>query len=153
HVDQCDGAGNVARVIDDGDAPAATPCSSSTCNGGTPTTTFQPAGASCGGSLFCDASGNCVGCVAPANCPGVDGDCQARTCASGVCGVANAGAGTPAASQVPGDCHQVQCDGDGGSGSVVDDGDAPAGTACAPGVCSAGTPSTPPLPRGSACNV
>jgi plastocyanin len=88
----------------------------------------------------------------PADCPGTDTGCHTRTCVSGVCGVANAPAGTPLAAQVAGDCHRNQCDGNGDAFSAVDDGDVPEdGNACTQDLCAAGVPSNPPAPPHAPC--
>jgi len=91
-------------------------------------------------------------CLTPASCPGVDTDCQSRTCTSGVCGFSFQPAGTPTSSQIPGDCHRNECDGAGGIIPVVDNADLPIdGQQCTDDVCVAGNPSHPPSPIGTAC--
>jgi len=92
-------------------------------------------------------------CVTPASCPGVDTDCQTRTCINGVCGFSFQPAGTPTSSQIPGDCHRNECDGAGGIHPAVDNADLPNdGQQCTDDVCIAGTPSHPPSPAGTACS-
>jgi hypothetical protein len=102
--------------------------------------------------LVCDGDGNCVACLVPADCPGVDTECSQRTCESNQCGVDHTQAGTPLASQTIGDCHVLQCDGAGGTESVVDDGDADDGNACTTDSCLQGTPTHTPLPDTTPCS-
>ena len=67
----------------------------------------------------CNAGGVCVQCNVVAQCAGNDTECLTRTCIGGTCGAVVADAGTPLASQTPGDCLQTQCMGDGGSETVA----------------------------------
>jgi hypothetical protein len=91
-------------------------------------------------------------CSAPTECPGADGECSIRTCDNGFCGVMNQPIGTPTATQSPGDCKEVQCDGLGGEKSVNDGGDVLDDmNACTLDTCSAGTPLNTFLPSGSSC--
>ncbi|MEJ7730793.1 MAG: plastocyanin/azurin family copper-binding protein [Polyangiaceae bacterium] len=84
-----------------------------------------PAGGSSAGGN--GGTGGVPACTVGTDCPGSDTTCQSRTCNDGVCGVANAAAGTalPAEEQAPGDCKQLVCDGDGSPTTEPDDGDLP----------------------------
>jgi hypothetical protein len=84
----------------------------------------------------------------------VDTDCQTRTCTLGLCGFDFVAAGTPTASQVAGDCKQLECDGTGGETTVNDDGDLPDDQElCTSDVCTNGVPSNPPESAGFSCGV
>jgi hypothetical protein len=75
-------------------------------------------------------------------------------CFSGDCGFQYVVANTPLASQTPGDCRVLVCDGGGHVVSAPDDTDVPNdGNACTMDVCVAGTPSNPPIPDGGSCNA
>src|SRR5262245_28908118 len=52
-----------------------------------------------------------VACTSPSMCPGVDGECQTRTCENGVCGFSYRPSGNATQSQVTGDCKRIVCDG------------------------------------------
>lgn len=96
---------------------------------------------------------SCASCVSPADCPGSDTACSARTCYAGVCGTAYTAAGTVAATQLPGDCKKLVCDGAGNAVSNADNTDIPNdGNQCTSDVCFAGVPSNPPVALGTACN-
>ena len=158
HQNQCDGNGNTMSAIDNTDVPAddGNPCTAEVCNTGVPAHPPQPTDTPCnqGGGSFCNATGACVQCNAPAECPGSDTECQARTCSSNVCGVSTAPAGTPTSAQTPGDCHQNQCDGNGNTMSAIDNTDVPAddGNPCTAEVCNTGVPAHPPQPIDTPCN-
>jgi hypothetical protein len=55
----------------------------------------KPTDAACGGSLFCDGMGNCVGCTKANQCPNPGTDCKVRTCDNQVCGTMNVADGMP----------------------------------------------------------
>jgi hypothetical protein len=153
----CDGAGNVTSVEDDTDVPAddGNPCTGEVCNAGVPAHPAQPAGTPCsqGGGTVCDGAGSCVQCNTASDCPGVDTECQQRTCSAGACGVNDTAAGTPTSAQTPGDCHTNECDGAGNVVSVVDDTDVPVdGNQCTDDVCTAGVPTNPPTSAGTTCS-
>ena len=96
---------------------------------------------SCGSGLICTPEGQCVGCLAPSDCPGADTECQTRTCVAGVCGTDFVAFGTVTAIQIPGDCQQNVCDGQGNISSVNDDTDVPEdGVACTTDTCVGGVP-------------
>ena len=114
----------------------------------------KSAGSPCNGSGVCDSNTNCVQCNAPADCPGVDTECQKRTCsAEGVCGTENLKEGlATAAGQTAGDCHEVRCVG-GSPQSVAFDADKPVdGNPCTDDVCTGGTASNPSSPARTSCN-
>jgi hypothetical protein len=135
----CDGHGGFYVNVDMTDLPTASgQCQLASCSAeGKPSVGPAQAGTSCGTGLFCDNGGACVGCLTPLQCPGTDTECHARTCVNGTCGMTNAAAGTLLVNGNPkGDCHQVECDGSGGTMTVVDDTDKPANV-CK--FCSTGT--------------
>ena len=155
-TDTCDGKGTLASKIDDLDVPDdKNPCTKDLCSNGVPSHASGPAGVSCGTGLLCNATGQCVGCLKPADCPGTDSECGTRTCsAGGICGNAFAATGTAVSTQVAGDCHVIQCDGSGSAVSVVNNNDVPVdGNSCTSDLCILGTPSNPATAAGSACNV
>ena len=159
-TDSCDGKGTLASKIDDTDVPDdKNPCTKDVCTNGVPSNTAGPAGVTCGANpppvLLCNSTGQCVGCLKPADCPGVDSECGTRTCATGgICGMNFAASGKAISSQVAGDCHVLQCDGKGTVISAVDNNDVPVdGNACTSDLCSFGTPINPPTVSGTACNV
>lgn len=93
-----------------------------------------------------------VPCGAAADCPGVDSECQRRTCEGGRCGLDPAPRGRPAAEQVPGDCKARVCDGQGAVIELDDERDAFAdGDPCSADVCVAGAPENPPAPATTVC--
>lgn len=66
----CDGAGGTVEAADDADLPTADgTCQVGICTAGVPGSAPAPVGAPCDAGV-CDASGECVGCLA-------DGDCDA----------------------------------------------------------------------------
>jgi hypothetical protein len=153
--DQCDGKGGIETVDDDSDLPNDNnDCTDDLCNAGVPSNPNKPASTACGASstLKCDGNGQCVGCLVPADC-GTDTECQQHTCTNGVCGVNNAADGTVLTAQMPGDCRQDQCDGNGGVKSVNDNSDVPNDKeSCTQDLCTAGVPSNPPEKVGTACS-
>lgn len=152
---QCDGQGATVTVPDDTDVPPAgnSPCTRETCANGSPVSQPVATGTSCGAGLVCNGTGQCVGCVTVADCPGVDTECRVRTCQLGSCGSLMAPLGIPTNAQIPGDCRQNQCDGSGGIISAIDSTDVPVdGNACTLDVCVGGVPANPIAPVGSACN-
>jgi hypothetical protein len=156
HVVQCDGAGSTVNAIDEKDAPDdGNDCTSDLCNAGTPTHVPIPAGTKCGQgmNMACDGNGACTGCVTASTCPGVDTECQTRTCNAGACGFSYAPAGTPVAMQSAGDCQKNTCNGAGKIVQAADDTDVPVdGNQCTSDVCTSGVPSNPPVAPGAACN-
>ncbi len=150
---QCNGQGGFTVVFDDADLPVdGKPCTDDLCTAGVPSNPPKAVGTSCNNGLTCDANGDCIGCIAPSLCPGVDTECATRTCTAGTCGFAYAAAGTPTSSQTLGDCKLNQCDGVGNVVSVVNDTDLPVdGKACTEDKCTAGVASNPIKAAGTPC--
>ena len=92
-------------------------------------------------------------CMTELDCPGETNGCQTRPCVDGQCGLKFEKNGDPALQQIPGDCHQILCDGAGKEITVVDTKDLPDdGLACTVGICAPdGTPSQVNLPEGDSC--
>jgi hypothetical protein len=87
-----------------------------------------------GGGTVCNATGVCVACNVPADCPD-PGPCKVKSCAGGACTPGNASDGTP--------CTNGQC-----SGGVCK---LSAGQPCqGPGDCFT---NNCPLPEGICCNL
>lgn len=153
---QCNGFGAEQDVEDNADVPVDdNPCTEDLCAMGVPSNPAEPVGTTCGaGGEQCDGTGQCVGCLGPADCPGQDTECQTRTCTNNVCGFSFTAAGFVVASQSPGDCQESQCDGSGGIVDVIDDTDLPDDSnACTNDVCTSGVASNPDLPSGTSCGV
>lgn len=102
----------------------------------------------------CNSSCQSEGCNSAVDCPGMDTDCQFRTCSAGVCGFSFSAAGTVTASQTAGDCKQTICDGTGNVVNASNNADLPAddGNQCTTEVCIAGNPNSQNLPYGTACS-
>jgi len=153
----CDGSGGVATVIDNSDLPDdGKQCTSDSCKMGSPSNLLLAYGTPCtqDGGILCDGAGTCVQCTTPADCPGSDTLCQARTCKNHICGIDVVPAGTLVGSQLPGDCKSNQCDGFGNTVWDADAKDVPVdGNPCTDDVCSSGVASNPPSAAGTACNV
>ncbi len=97
-------------------------------------------------------AGGAAACSTVDDCPEASSECYGRTCQDGVCGVSPLPEGTPAGTQVSGDCQRVECDGAGLLRSAANDLDTPVdGEACTADTCAAGVPSNPPLRAGSPC--
>jgi cysteine-rich repeat protein len=91
-------------------------------------------------------------CATPADCPGADDECRARTCEDGACGVHYAPANKLTSAQTASDCRRNVCDGQGNTVSVDDDLDVLVdGDPCSSDVCVAGTPANPPAPAATVC--
>jgi hypothetical protein len=96
---ECDDAGNIIEaalsldVEDDNND-----CTVDSCNGSAPAHTFATLNTPCGagGQTKCNATGQCVGCTARADCP-ADDACTTWSCntSTGVCGSQHANPGTP----------------------------------------------------------
>lgn len=119
-------------------AETAVDCGGGTCPG---CALYDP----CGKDVDC-LSGHClyqqcVQCVLAADCPGTDGDCRLRTCDGQACGETLAGFGTPAGTQVAGDCKKAICDGEGAIVKLILDSDVPDdGLDCTEDLCTDGVP-------------
>lgn len=153
-VSACDGQGAVKSIADDKDLPDdGNACTKDLCNEGAPAHPASAKGTACGAGLSCDGNGACTGCTAAAQCPGADDDCKTRKCTAGECGWDFSLSGTKVASQVSGDCGEVQCDGAGGTVRTVDGTDVPADSnECTDDLCTAGTPSNPASSAGTSCS-
>ena len=91
-------------------------------------------------------------CSQPSDCPGMDTDCQQRTCTEGVCGVVFTPEGTPTQTQTPSDCQVIVCDGNGAEIAQNDDLDVlDDANGCTDDVCNAGTPANVASMAGSTC--
>src|SRR5262249_49400865 len=122
-VQQCDGMGGIQSADDNADVPVdGKQCTSDLCAAGVPSNPAVPAGRPCseGGGTMCNDSGTCVECLGAADCPGVDSECQQRTCTAGACGLSFAPSGTPVSTQTSGDCKKNVCDGTGNTISMDD---------------------------------
>jgi len=153
---QCASDGTVKMVADNSDVPDdRNPCTNDSCTSGAPVHTMLPVNSSCGGQNRCNASGQCVGCLTGADCPGSDTACQTRTCsAQGVCGFSFKVSGTALTDPTAGDCKGLQCDGAGNTQTSTLDTDLPVdGNPCTTDECSAGTPAHHPVSSGTACGT
>lgn len=93
-------------------------------------------------------------CQSPSDCLGEDTQCRTRTCEGGMCGVLNVPAGTLLTDQVPGDCLEQQCDGNGESTVVPQNTDIPEdGKECTVDACNGGVASNTAKAPGAACNT
>lgn len=147
--------GTLTTQTDDADAPSdGNACTDDRCTAGIPSHPAKAANAACGasGALFCDGAGACVACVTASQCPGVDDECQVRTCSSGICGIVYRPAGTAVTSQTAGDCKRNECDGTGKVRAVAFAADvADDGNDCTTDTCSGGSPLHTPLAIDTAC--
>jgi plastocyanin len=154
---QCDGAGAFVTMPDNTDLPVdGNECTGDICTGGVPSNPATMAGGVCTtmGGTVCDGTGKCVECNVASTCPGVDSDCQQRTCIAGACGMSFVAAGTAAATQLPGDCKSNKCNGTGAIMVANDDTDVPVdNNPCTGDVCTAGVPSHPAAAAGTSCGV
>jgi hypothetical protein len=134
------------------DLPTVAQCDKPLCvDSGDPNRPLKPssapkmAGAACSmnGASLCDGMGNCVFCINDGDCTSDGNLCHTPTCNSnGKCTHPNTPAGPSSAlasMQVPGDCHQLQCDGMGNIVNVVDQTDPTnGGNPCLNYFCDAG---------------
>ena len=156
---QCDGAGNIAVVVDNTDVPVdGNQCTQDVCMSGMPSNPPQPAETACnqnGGSRCNGIAGAsvCVQCNTVSQCPGGDNECHARTCsAAGICGVVNTAAGT-VVSDPAGNCQRKQCDNMGNIATVADPTDVQDdGTICTVDTCNGTTPVHMPVAAGTLCS-
>ncbi len=150
---ECDGAGATFTVPDVSDLPVdGNPCTSDVCNGDLASNPPIMAGTSCGANLMCDGTGQCVGCITVADCPGMDTACQTRGCTAGKCVVTNVQPGTVVGAQVAGDCQRTQCDTMGNVAPAADPTDLPNdGDSCTIDTCMGGTPTFTPVMVGTLC--
>jgi hypothetical protein len=124
------GAGGAADAGSDAGAPADVDASSESSDGGAP-------------------------CVVDHDCPRPPTPCAVARCSHGRCTAANATAGTVIPT-LPGDCHDLICDGLGGvSSRPLDENNVPVfENPCLAGTCNkAGVPGVEPLSRGASCRL
>jgi hypothetical protein len=157
HQMVCDGTGSTASIPDDADLPTdGNDCTGDLCTNGVPSHPSMPVNFPCGpgGTLYCNGSGQCLGCTLAAQC-GADSFCLSWSCTGGNCIQNYTANGTPLPSgqQITGDCQQLQCNGTGGTKSVADNNDLPAddGQQCTSETCSNGSPAHPPRALNYAC--
>ena len=142
---------------DDADIPtvpaAMAGCADAKCNNGTPSFPLHAPDSGCSAFMgnqpgFCSATGECSQCTQDSECAGtgLSNDCQHPACQSNVCAQALTAANTPTTgnpAQVPADCAEIVCDGNGGTTSTPDATDVPSDpTGCNPGTCT-GSPLMP----------
>jgi len=153
---QCNGSGTTVTVNDNTDLPVDNnQCTGDVCTNGVPTNPPVAQNTACNqnGGTYCNDSGVCVGCTDASQCPGMDNECQTRTCNSGVCGFNYAPNGTAVSSQTPGDCKKNQCNGSGAIVTVNDNVDVFVdGIECTSDICTNGVPSNPAASADTACN-
>ncbi|APR82401.1 Multiple EGF-like-domain protein 3 precursor [Minicystis rosea] len=94
-------------------------------------------------------------CTDPTECPGVDDDCQARTCTAGQCGISYTDVDKPTPNgQTPSDCQILVCDGNGMAVNKLDTTDfLDDKNPCTIDVCLGTTPSNTASPMGTPCSV
>jgi hypothetical protein len=132
-------------------ASSATSSTSGASSSTSSTTAASSSSAAVGSSS--GGAGGAAPCSAPADCPGTDSECQARSCEGGVCGSVFAPEGTVVMNQVAGDCQKNVCDEMGGLLSVADDTDTSNdANACTLDVCTEGAPTHPHAPAGTPCS-
>jgi hypothetical protein len=150
----CDGNGAVSSAVNNTDVPVdGKACTGDVCTAGVASNPALALGTSCGAGLVCNGSGACLGCNAPSDCPGMDTECQSRTCTGGACGLAFQPAGTLAMQQSGGDCHVNQCDGMGAIVSVIDANDPSTdGNQCTTDTCVNGAPVHTAVALGAVCS-
>jgi hypothetical protein len=149
----CDGSGNLTLQVDDTNIPNDNnPCNKHLCTNGTPSNPPEASGTPCGTALACDGQGHCAGCTSPADCPGQDTECEARSCTASLCGFIYTAAGTAVTMQTAGDCKKNVCNGMGAVSVVLDSTDVPPSTnPCVLEGCSLGSPTMTNVVAGVAC--
>jgi hypothetical protein len=154
---QCNGSGGAISVAANLDIPAddGIQCTSESCNMGAPEHPPVAVNTACtqSGGSFCSAAGTCVVCNVAAQCPGIDTECQTRTCLTNACGLNFAASGTVTALQSANDCKENQCNGSGAIAAVNKDADIPLddGNQCTAQSCSMGSPIFPFEPPLTVC--
>jgi hypothetical protein len=132
----CDGAGNTVNIANTADLPPATSqCTTPTCTGGTPSNPPKATGTACAenGGIVCNATGQCVACNGPTDCPMPSSSCLTRTCTTSMCGTQPVQSGSVCglASCTNGVANAAPtCD---GTGNCITQGT----TMCAPYACGA----------------
>lgn len=114
------------------------------------------AASSSGGGSGSDGDGSGSGsgsqCITASDCPAAPfPTCREVTCVAHRCLTIDAVAGTPTASQIAGDCQQIECDGSGlvRSANVADPRDD--GRECTDDTCALGVPTNTAKPFGTPC--
>jgi hypothetical protein len=103
-------------------------------------------------TFACKADKTCAACNVAADCPGIESECDHRTCTAGACGNMREAAGTVLTVQATGDCKRRQCAADGTVASVNDDTDLPDDrNPCTNDICTSGTVSHTMMPANSNC--
>jgi Cys-rich repeat protein len=108
----------------------------------------SPASSSSGGG----GSSGVSECDTASDCPAPPfPECREVTCKAHRCLTSDAAAGTPTASQVAGDCQQIECDGHGlvRSAAFLDPRDD--GRECTDDLCAEGVPANAARPAGTPC--
>ena len=152
---QCNGAGGTTQVADNNDVPLddGNECTASSCVNGVPSSPLLQAGTPCSAGV-CDGMGTCVQCLGATDCPAPMNECTVAACVTHSCTSTFAATGTPTSTQTSGDCHVTQCDGMGGTTSVVDDMDVPNdNNPCTDDVCLNGVGSHVDVTQGVPCNT
>jgi hypothetical protein len=154
------------KTPDDTDVPTSptNDCVIPQCNGGAASQPSKSDGLPCkthggSGDGFC-AQGTCEQCAFDGNCTGSSDDCHWPACDPGThtCYVGHAAAGKVTANpaQIPSDCLEKQCDGNGNVVDVFDGSDTLSdNNVCTTDTCKAGSPPTmtyPAVTDGSTCN-
>ncbi|MBI4956796.1 MAG: hypothetical protein HY908_32565 [Myxococcales bacterium] len=152
----CDGLGNVDTQNDDTDLPVdGLECTDDTCVAGVPANPPTGLGTPCsaGGGRTCDGTGQCVACVAAADCTDITPtECRDRGCVAGACQPTFTTSGTVLAIQNAGDCQRAVCDGAGSTTTQADDLDLPFDdNPCTADVCTGGVATNPPEQVGVGC--
>ncbi|MCB9628598.1 MAG: hypothetical protein H6725_14580 [Sandaracinaceae bacterium] len=155
-VQQCNGMGGTRSVANDLDLPNDNnECTDDICSLGVPSNPNRLVNTGCAqnGGTYCNGAGSCVQCNAASQC-GTNTFCAQFACNAGTCQQNNTGAGVslPAASQSPGDCQVLECNGLGAVRSVALNTDVPSdGNTCTQDLCTAGVPSNPNRPVDFVC--
>lgn len=150
--------GEIVVSADDSDVPVDdNPCTKDLCTAGAPSNPPENIFTLCGDGLTCDGKGACFGCIVADQCPGVDDFCKKRTCVDSFCGFSKTKVGTalPQQQQVPGDCLELQCNGEGGVVAIAKKSDEPPddGNPCTASTCDAGGPAHLPKAAGTPCTT
>lgn len=97
--------------------------------------------------------GGMASCTSASDCPATGSECVLAVCDNGQCSTTNELSGTLLVTQVLGDCHDLYCNGGGGTLELVNDADVPGddGNECTEGVCTMGVASHDPLAAGTLC--
>lgn len=111
-------------------------------------------------SVPCDAShplcvnGACVACSADADCPQPINECRQARCEDNTCVLFDAPLGTPAHTQIEGDCQTRICDGNGQLMTIATPDDVPSSdSACKQMQCDGMSVVSQPLPLGTPCEA